>query len=200
MDHYIAETTRLLRACSAGKPEAAEELLPHVYDQLRGIARRLLQSAHGGHTLQPTELIHEAYVRLIDPVEDEEEDRRFTDRLHFTRVAARAMRFVLVDHARARLSQKRGGDRHRVTLDTRLADVAHQADGVVFVHEGLESMAAFDPQLAQIVELRFFGGMTMEEIAQVVDASLSTVNRGWRLARAWWIREFGDDDGEGADA
>jgi RNA polymerase sigma factor (TIGR02999 family) len=175
----------------AGDLAASEELMPIVYDELRRIASRLMQSQGRAHTMQPTELIHEAYLRLVDD-DETDHDRKWEGRLHFTRVAARAMRFVLVDHARGKLAKKRGGERHRVTLDTRVSAIADNAEQVLFVHDGLDRLAAVDEQLAKIVELRFFGGMTMDEIANSLESSTRTVERGWRVARAWWIKEFGE--------
>ena len=144
------------------------------------------------HTLQPTELIHEAYLRLTAG-----DDAGWEDRVHFKRVAARAMRNILVDHARARLTAKRGGGQRRVTLDTPLLQPAGEEQDVVAVHEGLEKLSAVDRQLADIVELRFFAGMTMEEVAAALGISSRTAARGWRLARAWWFREFGGEGRSG---
>jgi RNA polymerase sigma factor (TIGR02999 family) len=177
--------TRLLRSVADGEPDAVGALTPTVYAELHRIAGAVMRSAPGNHTLQPTELIHEAYLRLID-----RDAEQWQGRLHFTRVAARAMRFVLVDRARAATRQKRGGVRRRVTLDTQLAAVADHAESVLFVHDGLEQLARVDEQLAQIVELRFFASMTIEQIAAALDVSPRSVDRGWRLARAWWIDQF----------
>jgi RNA polymerase sigma factor (TIGR02999 family) len=187
-------TTRLLRATMQGEAAAPEELLPIVYDELREIAVRLLAGRGRRSTLQPTDVIHAAWLRLTDP--DAAGLRQVDGRVHFQRLAARAMRFVLVDHARAKSAEKRGGPRRRVTLDENLEGIADQAVDVLFVHEGLDRLRAVDAQLADIVEMRFFGGMTIAEIAQVLGVSTSSVNRGWRLARAWWLEEFADGDGE----
>lgn len=178
-------TSQLLTAVIDSDPAAADELVPLIYDELHEIAVRLLRNK-GQATLQATELIHEAYVRL------QGNDRaNYEGRVHFTRVAARAMRYVLVDRARTACADKRGGGRRAVTLETQLADVAGEAEGLLFVHEGLEQLAEVDDQLAQIVELRFFGGMSREEIAAALDISERTVTRGWRTARAWWVDQFG---------
>lgn len=184
-------STRLLCATALGEATAPEELLPIVYDELREIAVRLLGSRGRRSTLQPTDVIHAAWLKLIDP--NAAGIPRVDGRIHFQRLAARAMRFVLVDHARARCAEKRGGPRRRVTLDENLEGIADQAVDVLFVHEGLERLRAVDSQLAEIVEMRFFGGMTMAEISQALGISLSSVNRGWRLARAWWLEEFADE-------
>lgn len=187
MTSPIEHTTRLLRAMHEGAPAAAAELLPIVYEELRRIAARLLQGERAGHTMDPTALIHEAYIKLV-----QDGAQAWQGRLHFTRVAARAMRNVLVDYARERLADKRGGGRVRVTLDTRLGAIADDAEQVMAVHDGLERLHAIDPHLAQIVELRFFAGMTTEQIAAALATSTRTVERGWRLARAWWMTELGE--------
>lgn len=183
------KTNSLLESLARGESSAAEDLVPLVYEELRHIAARLVRPTD---QMQPTELIHEAYLRLVDDETEGPNAGSWEGRVHFTRVAARAMRFVLVDHARARLSQKRGGERRRVTLDTRVSAIADDAEQVLFVHDGLERLAEIDEQLAKIVELKFFGGMTMDAIAKALGSSTRTVERGWRSARAWWIKEFGE--------
>ena len=179
----ITENTRLLRAASQGESKAADELFSVVYEDLRRVAGGMVRQERRPSTLQPTELINEAYLRLIH-----EEDGAWNSRTHFVRVAARAMRFALVDRARARVAKKRGGAAERVTLDTGLA--AASSDSLLFVHEGLERLAQTDPELAELVEMRFFGGMTHGEIAAAVGVSERTIERRWRVARAWWMREF----------
>lgn len=180
-------TTRLLRAVRDGTPAAAEELLPFVYEELRHIASRLLQRERSGHTLEATALIHEAWLKLAGEAADV-----WQGRVHFLRVAARAMRHVLVDHARNRVADKRGGGRRRVTLDTQLAEVADDAAQLLQVQDGLERLQAIDPWLAQVVEMKFFAGMTMDQIAAALDSSTRTVERAWRSARAWWLTELGE--------
>jgi len=184
-------TTRLLRRASAGDELAAEELLPLVYDELRRIAGNLIGKERVGHTLQATALLNEAYVRLVEP------GAAFSDRAHFLRTAARAMRNVLVDHARARLAKKRGGGR-RVDLDAEGLAVHENVGGLLAVDEILERFAEADPQLAQIVELRFFGGLDNQSIAETLAMSLRAVERSWRTARAFMQRELdsmNDDTG-----
>lgn len=183
-------TAQLLRRATSGDPAAADELLPLVYDELRRIARRLLADQPKA-ALQPTELIHEAYVRLLggDNGAPTVEDRR-----HFRRLTTRAMRHVLVDQARARMADKRGGGQRPATLDEALASTGDRGEHVLAVHEALQALAALDPQLAEIVELRFFGGSTMEEIAELLGVSRRTVQRGWQLARAWWVEEYAEGD------
>ena len=176
-------TTRLLRRASEGDDLAAEELLPLVYDELRRIAGNLIGKERAGHTLQATALLNEAYVRLVEP------GAGFSDRSHFLRTASRAMRNVLVDHARARLAKKRGGGR-RVDLDAEGLAVHEDTDGLLAVDEILGRFAELDPQLAQLVELRFFGGLDNTAIAEALGMSLRSVERGWRTARAFLQREM----------
>ena len=184
-------TTRLLRAAMDGDGGATDELLPFVYEQLREIARRLLRGAKASQTLQPTELIHEAYVRLGDAP-----DAAWESEQHFRRVAARAMRFVLVDRARARRADKRGGGHRHVTLETQWAEAASDSDQVLFVHDGLERLQAVDAQLAQIVELRFFAGLTLEETGKVLGMSHQGVHRAWLFARGWLHQRLTSDGAE----
>ena len=175
-----------MRSLAAGNAGAAQQLLPVVYDELRQLAERMMQGERRDHTLQPTALISEAFLRLAGG------DRSFESDLHFTRVAARAMRRVLVDHARARNADKRGGDRRRVTLDEELFEIAADGERMLAVDDALARLDQVDPQLAQIVELRFFGGATHDEIARALSTSVRTIERGWRLARAWLMRAIGD--------
>ncbi len=179
-------TAQLLRRAAGGDPAAAEELLPLVYDELRQIARRLLVDQPKA-TLQPTELIHEAYLRLVG---GEGGAPTVEDHRHFRRLTTRAMRYVLVDRARARVADKRGGGQRPATLDEAVASDGDRGAQVLAVNEALLALAALDPQLAEIVELRFFGGSTMEEIAELLGVSRRTVQRGWQLARAWWVEEY----------
>jgi RNA polymerase sigma factor (TIGR02999 family) len=178
------ETTRLLRAIGAGDPRAAEQLLPLVYDELHRLAARLMGRERKGHTLQATALLNEAFLRLCDP------GGSFDDRAHFLRVAARAMRHVLVDHARARRAHKRVGPGTRVDLDEAAAFAEDDADSVLAVDETLGRLAAVDSQLAQLVELRYFGGLDNPSIAAALGLSLRSVERAWVTARAWLAREL----------
>lgn len=174
---------------SEGDADAADELLPIVYDELHRIADRLMGKERAGHTLQPTALIHEAFVKLVHARED-----GWDGRSHFMRVAARAMRSVLIDHARAQMTQKRGGGRRVVTLHDEQAFGADQAAQVLAVHEGIDALGAIDKQLASIVELRFFGGFSHQEIAELIDTSLRSIERGWRFARAWLEQYLSEGD------
>lgn len=175
------KTTHLLRALSAGDAVAAAQLMPLVYEELHRIAACLMHRERAGHTLQATALLNEAYVRLVEP------GASYADRAHFLRTAARAMRNVLVDHARARASLKRHGG-VRVDLDTQAFAAPDDSQGLLLVDETLAQLAAADAQLAQLVELRFFGGLDNREIAQTLDLSLRSVERGWRTARAFLAR------------
>lgn len=179
-----AATTRLLRALGAGDSNAAEQLLPLVYDELRRLAGRLMNDERTGHTLQATALLNEAWLRLVEP------GANYVDRSHFLRVAARAMRHVLVDHARAQKAQKRGSGK-RVDLDSEAFVVSDDPASLLAVDEALERLQALDPQLGQLVELRFFGGLDNTAAAAVLGISLRSVERGWRTARACLLRDLG---------
>jgi RNA polymerase sigma factor (TIGR02999 family) len=188
MDSDASEVTGLLIAWGKGEPQAAERLLPAIYDELHRQAARAMRRENVGHTLQATALVHEAYMRLVD------QDRvEWRNRAHFFGIAAQLMRRILVDHARGRLADKRGGGAHHVTL----SDVNAAADrgddlDVLALHEALERLAALDAQQARVVELRYFGGMNIEETAEALDISPATVKREWAMARAWLRRELGD--------
>ena len=192
-DDETKQTASLLRRMSAGDAKAADELLPIVYDELHRIADRLMGSDLGGHTLQPTALIHEAFIKLAGGADGDGWDGR----VHFLRVAARAMRSVLIDHVRAKATEKRSGRGCAVTLHDDFASTGDQAEQVLAVHEGLEALSAMDEKLANIVELRFFGGFTHEDIAEIHDISVRSVARSWQFARAWLRRHF--DASEGKD-
>jgi RNA polymerase sigma factor (TIGR02999 family) len=176
--------TQLIEHARTGDRGALDQLLPLVYSELRRIAGRYVRRERQGLTLQATALVNEAYVRLA-------RDARlsFQNRAHLLGIAARAMREILVERARARHAQTRGGHNARVTLDEgMLADSAEIVD-VMALHAALDKLATLDPEQAQIVELRFFGGLTIEETAEVVGSSPATVKRSWAVARAWLYRE-----------
>jgi RNA polymerase sigma-70 factor (ECF subfamily) len=188
-----SEVTRLLGQIDAGESRAAEQLLPLIYDELHQLAGSLMAGERSNHTLQPTALVHEAYVRLVQNQRPEWEGR-----VHFVRVAARAMRNVLVDHARARRAQKRGEGFAQVTLDEGLTFAVDDPAGLLVVDETLSRLRAMDEQLGDVVELRFFGGLSNAEIAKALDISERTVERGWRTARAWLNREIArEESGDG---
>ncbi|MBL8863789.1 MAG: sigma-70 family RNA polymerase sigma factor [Planctomycetes bacterium] len=175
-----SEVTRLLDAIGRGEDGASARLLELVYGELRALAGAYGRGQRPGHTLQPTALVHEAFVKLV-----EADAREFTDRAHFLAVAATAMRHILSDHARARRADKRGGGLERVTLvEGALAGEARDLD-LVALDDALQELSELDARKHRVVELRFFGGLTAEEAARVLDVSLSTVESDWRAARAW---------------
>ena len=183
------DATRVLVSARQGDQEAAEELLPLVYQELRGLAGRYLRGQRPGHTLQPTALVHEAYLRLI-----RQKDAGPADRSHFVGLAARAMRSILVDHARARMTAKRGGGQQRVPLDDAVSLFESRSADLLTVDEALKQLAEFDERQSRIVELRFFGGLTTDEAADVLGTSTRTVEREWRMARAWLRRQVQPED------
>jgi len=184
-----SQITQMLSQLRGGDPCAAEQLLPLVYHQLRALAEHYLRDERPGHTLQPTALVHEAYVRLVGPPGAD-----WKDRAHFFAVAARAMRQILVDYARARGAAKRGGAQARVPLD-QLEQTAGQRDEyLVALDDALSDLTVLDAHLARLVELRFFGGLDIDETAAVLGVSASTVKRDWLLAKGWLHHEVTKGD------
>jgi RNA polymerase sigma factor (TIGR02999 family) len=179
--------THLLKEWSDGDQRALDRLTPLVYEELRHQAARYLRRERPGHTLQTTALINEAYLRLIDA-----KDVRWQSRAHFFAVAANLMRRVLVDHARRRDAEKRGGSQIRLTLDEGLAVARNSEVDLLAIDEALDRLAAIDAQQARVVELRFFSGLSVEETAAALGVSPKTVKRDWSVARAWLRREIGD--------
>jgi RNA polymerase sigma factor (TIGR02999 family) len=177
--------TELLLECRNGGPDAYERLLPLVYEQLRAVARSQLRRERDGHTLSPTALVHEAYLKLVDP-----SGLEVRDRAHFFAVAARAMRQVLIDHARRHQAPKRGGDLQRVDLDAVEIAAGERAEVLLALDEALGRLGALNPRLSQLVELRFFGGLTEEETAEVLGVTSRTVRRDWIKARGWLHEEI----------
>lgn len=186
-----AEITSLLKAWSEGDTSALDRLTPLLYDELRRLARGYMRHERPGHTLQTTALINEAYLRLVD-VKGVDWDGR----AHFLAVAARIMRRILVDAARARASAKRGGEMERVDHSTAVdfdqlsAPQSNRADDLVALDDALSRLTQLDPRQGQVIELRFFGGLTVEETAGVLNISPQSVMRDWKLARAWLAREL----------
>jgi len=178
-------TLRALREVSAGDRSAAAKLLPQVYDELRDIAARHFRKQPPGHTLQPTALVHEAYLRLVDPAE-----AQWKDRSHFLAIAAKAMRQILVDHFRNRHALKRGGEWRRVTLGKVDRGKPPPEVDVLALEEALERLEALDERQAKVVELRFLGGLSVDEVAEALGVSKTTVEAEWRAARAWLAREL----------
>ena len=182
----MAEVTQLLRDWSNGRQEARDELLGLVYEPLRAIAGRHLHREREGHTLQPTALVNELYLKLVD-----QRKVAWADRAHFFAVAAQVMRRILVDHARRKKSDKRGGDMIAVTIGAALDLAATENIDVVALDVALENLTAIFPQQARIVELRFYAGLTIDETAAVLGVSPATISREWTMARAWLRRELG---------
>jgi len=176
--------TRLLRRMSSGEKDAFDQLVPLVYDQLRRLASRCLFSERGDHTLRATALVHEAYIRLADAGGD------WKDRVHFYAVAARVMRHILVDHARAGKRQKRGEGLEHIALDQALLVSSQRSQDLSALDESLNRLAAHDPRKSQVVELLFFGGLTYEEAAAALGISPATVHRELRMAKAWLHRDL----------
>jgi RNA polymerase sigma factor (TIGR02999 family) len=188
----MSKATLLLKEMAEGRPSAAEELFPLVYEQLRALAGAFFREERADHSLQPTALVHEAYVRMVESSADTPRTR-----VHFHALAARVMRHVLVDHARARNADKRGGgdDRARITLsDVELASREQEFDFEA-IHNALTELAKLNERTARVVELRFFGSLTLEEVAAVLGISLSSAEREWRFARAWLLEELAGKDG-----
>jgi len=178
-----SNVTQILSAIDSGDPQAAAELLPLVYQELRKLADARLAQERPGQTLQTTALVHEAYLRLRD-------SREFSDETHFLRAAALAMRHALINHAQARVADKRGGGSLHLTL-SHAADLSIDTDeGMVALHAALERLATQMPRLADVVECRFFGGYGEEDTAKALGVSLRTVQRDWLKARAWLFREL----------
>jgi len=180
-----SQVTLLLRAWSDGDEAALEKLLPLVEAELRRLARIYMAKERRGHTLQTTALVNEAFVRLVDA-----QGLRWQDRSHFLGISARLMRRVLVDHARTRGYQKRGGGAQRVTLTDALLIARDPSIHLIDLDRALDALAAVDARKAKVVELRFFGGLSVEETADVLHMSNDTIKRDWRLARMWLQREL----------
>ena len=177
---HMTDVTRILNEIEDGDSSAAEKLLPFVYEELRKLAAARMAAENPGHTLQATALVHEAYLQLV---KGEETTRQYRDRGHFFAAAATAMRRILVDAARAKLTIKRGGDHHREPL----VDVAAPTsdDELIELHAALDRLALEEPLKAKLVELRYFGGLTGDQAAEVLGISPSTADRHWAFARAW---------------
>jgi RNA polymerase sigma factor (TIGR02999 family) len=179
------DVTELLRCFRKGNSEAGAKLIPLVYEELRRMARRYMRQERSDHILQTTALIHEAYLRLV-----EQKETNWQNRAHFFAVAAQLMRRILVDHARASEAAKRGGDAERVSLDEECITWSpEKSRELIALDESLKRLAQLSPRQSQIVEMRFFGGLTVEEAAEVLQITPRTVKRDWSVARAWLHRE-----------
>ena len=179
------EVTLLLRAWGDGSKEALDRLAPLVYRELHQIAGRLMAGERPNHTLQTTALVNEAYVRLVDV-----QQVNWQDRAHFFAICARAMRQILVDHARSRGSAKRGGGETAIELEEGLAAAASPEAKLLELDEALKRLEALDPRKSQVVEMRYFGGLSVEETAEALKVSTETVRRDWKMAQAWLHREL----------
>ena len=175
----------MLARASSGDQSALSSLVPLVYDELRRLAARYVRRERQAPTLQATMLVHEAYLRLLG-----DEKLEWKDRAHFLGIAARSMRQILIERARARNAQKRGGDQHPITLNDELIGQRERSIDVLALEAALEQLAKLDPEQAKLVELRFFGGLTVPELAEVMGISPATVKRRWTFARAWLRREM----------
>ena len=182
------QVTQLLVAWGNGDQVARDQLMGVVYDELHRLAHRYMKRESPGHTLQTSALVNEAFVRLVD-----QKNVQWQSRAHFFAIAAQMMRRILVDYARGRNYAKRGGGAHQVSLDEELTVSDERTTEVVNVHEALERLAGFDARKSQIVELRFFGGLSIDETAEVLGVSPGTVMRDWTLAKAWLRREMTND-------
>ncbi len=185
----VRDVTELLQAWKGGDDEALERLIPAVYRELRGIAALQLRAERSGHTLQPTALVHEAFLKL-----QELRSIRWQDRTHFFAFSSRIMRRILVDHARGRLAAKRGAEVPHVALTEGLdgePETSLSPAELIDLDRSLDRLAAEEPRLARLVEVRFFGGLTVEEAAEVLECSPRTVKRDWAFARAWLLKDLG---------
>lgn len=183
-DHDEHQITQLLKEWSGGNAGALQELMPLVYDELRKMAKRHMLGQNRGHTLQATEIIHEAYLKLA-----RSEKQDWNDRAHFFGVASTAMRHILVNYALSKKAHKRGGEIQRVTLDDRSVVSTERSDEIVALDDALKELTALDERAGRVVEMKFFGGMTNEETAEVLKVSTETVKRDWNFARSWLLRE-----------
>ena len=185
METSTDEVTRLLRDWGSGNPQALEKLVPLIYNELRQMAHHCLHRERPGHTLQTTALVHEAYLKLID-----QRVARWQNRAHFFAIAAQAMRRILVDSARRHTANKRGGTAENLPLEE-AASVSLEPDPILLpLNEALNELAEIDPQQSQIVELRYFGGLTIEETAEVMKLSQDKIKAEWSMARAWLRQEL----------
>ncbi len=179
------QITQLLVDWSGGNEFALEQLMPLVYEELRQMARRYMRRQPSGHTYQTTELIHEAYLKLAGA-----DEHNWQNRAHFFGIASKAMRHILVDYARSKQSQKRGGFQQKVTLEETAIVSSKRSDEVVALDDALLLLNRLDERKSRVVELKYFGGLTNEEVAEVLKISPETVKRDWRFARTWLLREL----------
>ncbi|SMO37483.1 sigma-70 family RNA polymerase sigma factor [Fodinibius sediminis] len=177
--------TQLLLSASSGDKQAIDALYPRVYDELRTIAKWHLRRERGDHTIQKTALVHEVYLKLIDQTQIS-----WQNRAHFFGIAARAMRQILVDYARKRNAQKRGGDKKHIPFEEDKLDLDNHMEALLEFNDIIDKLAEFDERKSKVVEMRFFAGMTIREIAELLDVSPRTINRDWMKARGWIYQEL----------
>jgi RNA polymerase sigma-70 factor (ECF subfamily) len=187
------EVTQLLKAWTTGDEQALEKLTPLVYEQLRRVAQRHMAGQRPGHVLQTTALVNEVYLQLLDCGQ-----MNWQDRAHFFAMSAQLMRRILIDFARSRDSQKRGGDALHVSMDEAPSVCKEPDPSLLALDDALKALAAVDERKSKVVELRFFGGLSVEETAAVLKVSRETVMRDWRLAKLWLLRELSEGNGRGA--
>ncbi|TVQ51038.1 MAG: sigma-70 family RNA polymerase sigma factor [Phycisphaerales bacterium] len=185
---HPSDVTELLHRASTGDRPAIDQLLPLVYDELRRLAEHHLKSERADHTLQATALVHEAYLRLVN-----QQQVQWKGRAHFMAVASMAIRRILVDAARARNAQKRGGQSSRLSLDRELVYDHHQATDLIALHDALDRLAHEHPEKARVVEMRFFGGLSTDECATVLGVTDRSIERYWQFARAWLFRALNQE-------
>lgn len=185
------ELTQLLVAWSNGEKDALDQLIPLVYSELHRLAHRHMARENRGHPLQSTALVHEAYQRLVNL-----KDVNWQNRAHFFAVSAQVMRRILVDYARSRRYSKRGGEWRHVPLNEAVAVFPNRRTDIVALDDALRTLADIDPRKARVVEMRFFGGLSVNETAEVLDVSPETVLRDWRLAKVWLLRELSEGSGD----
>jgi RNA polymerase sigma-70 factor, ECF subfamily len=193
MTQASSDITRLLSAAASGERKDLDALMGALYADLRRLAVSHLGRERGNHTLQPTALVHEAYVKLVD-----QRNTAWKDRLHFFAVASRIIRRILIDHARARHAERRGGGRTMISIGERDVPAPEREVDLLALDEALEELAELDPQQAKIVELRYFSGCTVEEVAEIMGVGKRTVDRDWQAARAWlFVRLEGAENSTG---
>ena len=176
-----SDITQLLIELTGGREDVVDQILPVVYDELRRLAGSYLRRERSDHTLQPTALVHEAYMKLID-----QKQVRWQNRAHFFGIAAQVMRRILMDHARKHKADKRGGSAEKLPIDEEILVVSNEGSSqLLALDDALKTLAQMDPDKAKIVELRYFGGLSIEETAEVMGVSVPTINRHWKLAKAW---------------
>ena len=185
----LQDVTQLLRAWNNGEQEALDQLIPLVYHELHRLAHRYMGRERSAHTLQSTALVHEAYERLIDL-----KDVDWKNRAHFFAVSAQVMRRILVDYARSRRYSKRGGEWRQVPLNEAVAVFRDHRTDIVALDDALQALAAIDPRKSRVVEMRFFGGLSIKETAEVLNVSEETVQRDWRLAKVWLLRQLSREE------